>query len=196
MSGSNLEPTWLQFHWRPPRGGHRRPPTFGSRRSGEGFLHSGHSWLSWRFWHCVCSTLNCSTPNCSTPNCSTSNCFVTQMCSGCIHDVQYLEKSSPDPPKSSPGASKIEPGALQDAIFKDLKKRHLIGLLAKNIRFWAFKFESPKTIILDSMLQGVWSPWGHPGTTWASQNLPKSSPGASKIEPGALQDAIFKRPLT
>ena len=27
-------------------------------------------------------------------------------------------KSSPDPPKPSPGASKIEPGAFQDTIFK------------------------------------------------------------------------------
>ena len=32
--------------------------------------------------------------------------------------VENLEKSSPNPPKSIPGASKIEPGGLQDAIFK------------------------------------------------------------------------------
>ena len=41
------------------------------------------------------------------------------------------------------------------------------------------------------MLQGIWGPWGYPGPTWASQNRLKSSPGASKIEPGALQDTIF-----
>ena len=41
--------------------------------------------------------------------------------SGIVSDVQNLEKSSPDPPKSRPGASKIEPRGLQDAIFK----RHL-----------------------------------------------------------------------
>ena len=35
--------------------------------------------------------------------------------------AKILKKLSPEPPKSSPGASKIEPGALQDAIFK----RHL-----------------------------------------------------------------------
>ena len=30
----------------------------------------------------------------------------------------------------------------------------------------------------------------------SSQNLPKSSPEASKIEPGGLQGVIFKRSLT
>ena len=38
-----------------------------------------------------------------------------------LKDAQNLGKSDPDPPKLRPGASKIEPGALQDAIFK----RHL-----------------------------------------------------------------------
>ena len=36
----------------------------------------------------------------------------------CRKTSESLEKSPPDRPKSSPGASKIEPGALQDAIFK------------------------------------------------------------------------------
>ena len=34
--------------------------------------------------------------------------------SGIVRDVQNLRKSTPDPPNSSPGASKIEPRALQD----------------------------------------------------------------------------------
>ena len=42
--------------------------------------------------------------------------FATQKrASGIVCYVQNLGKSSPDPPKSSPGASKIEPGTLQDA---------------------------------------------------------------------------------
>ena len=43
-----------------------------------------------------------------------------QKASGIVSDVQILGKSSPDPPKTSPGASKIEPGGLRDAIFKDI----------------------------------------------------------------------------
>ena len=63
-------------------------------------------------------------------------------------------------------------------------------------KFLAFKFERPKTVVLDTILHGISRLWGHPRATWASQNPPKSSPGASKIEPGALQDAFFKRHLT
>ena len=48
-------------------------------------------------------------------------CAIKEKASGIVSDVQILGKLSPDPPKTSPGASKIEPGALQDAIFK----RHL-----------------------------------------------------------------------
>ena len=47
-------------------------------------------------------------------------CATKQKASGIVSDVQILGKSSPDPPKTSPGASKIEPGGLQDAIFKDV----------------------------------------------------------------------------
>ena len=45
-------------------------------------------------------------------------CATKQKASGIVSDDQNLRKSSPDPPKTSPGGSKIEPGGLQDVIFK------------------------------------------------------------------------------
>ena len=47
-------------------------------------------------------------------------CATKQKASGIVSDVQILGKSSPDPPKTSPGATKIKPGGLQDAVFKDV----------------------------------------------------------------------------
>ena len=44
-------------------------------------------------------------------------CATKQKASGIVSDVQNLRKSSPDPPKTSPGGSKIRPEAFQDAIF-------------------------------------------------------------------------------
>ena len=69
------------------------------------------------------------------------------------------------------------------------------GCMPKS-KFLAFKFERPKAAALDTIVQGTWNLWGYPEATWASQNHLKSSPGASKIEPGALQDAIFKEHLS
>jgi len=63
-------------------------------------------------------------------------------------------------------------------------------------KFLAFKFERPKTIVLETFLQEILSPWGHPGATWASQNPVKWSPGAPKIKPGALQLANSSRDPT
>ena len=99
-----------------------------------------------------------------------------------------------------------EPEILDFRIFFDVFSKQILkrvsefggkakGCMPKS-KFLAFKFERPKTVVVDTILQGIWSPWGHPGATWTSQNHPKSSPGASKIEPGALQDAFFKRHLT
>ena len=48
-------------------------------------------------------------------------CAIKEKASGIVSDVQILGKSSPDPLKTSPGASKIEPGGLQDAMLQ----RHL-----------------------------------------------------------------------
>ena len=65
-----------------------------------------------------------------------------------------------------------------------------------NSQILAFKVERQKTVVLESILQGIWGPWGYPGPPWASQNRPKSRLGGSEIEPGALPDAIFIRHVT
>ena len=47
-------------------------------------------------------------------------CPTKDKLSGIVPEIQSFGKSSPDPPKTIPGASKIEPEGLQDAIFKIL----------------------------------------------------------------------------
>ena len=59
-------------------------------------------------------------------------------------------------------------------------------------KFLAFKFERPKAVVLNTILRGIWNPWGHPGATWVPKTLQNRDQMPSKIEPGALQDATFK----
>ena len=74
-------------------------------------------------------------------------------------DVQNHGKSAPNPPKSSPGASQIGPGALQDAIFK----RHLIQ---EGPRGLVQKFSGPEIANLAS--------------TWRPKTLRNRSPNPQK----------------
>jgi len=110
---------WMisKFNWRPPGGGHRRPPhsvstspiaarTRKHRHSRQTSRGSARSWPLFVL---------------ERPNDAGQvggKVFATkEKPSGIVWNVQNLRKSSPDPPKSRPGAFKIEPGALQDATF-------------------------------------------------------------------------------
>ena len=60
-----------------------------------------------------------------------------------------------------------------------------------NSQILAFKVERQKTVVLESILQGTWGPWGYAGPPWASQNRLKSRLGGPKIHPEALLEPIL-----
>ena len=110
-----------------PRGDHRRPPIFG------GFVIEGLFWQAFLAFlaflaFCCPTPLGRSRPDVARPQTiidqdrlPVARQVLGKFSASSRHTwpttSKILKKLSPDPPKSRPGASKIEPGALQDAIF-------------------------------------------------------------------------------